>query len=98
MADWVRRRMARRSAASVARVRSSAAAGASADPASSPRVVVVSPCPRASRDRMPADGRRFRISALSTANERPDEPAPWCVTKSGPGGLPGPEEGAGEVR
>ncbi len=92
MADWVRRRMARRSEASVARVRSSAA------PDASPPVVVVRPCPRASRDRMPADGRRFLTSALSTANERPDEPAPWWVTKSGPGGLPGPEEGAGEVR
>jgi hypothetical protein len=61
-------------------------------------VVVVSPCPRASSDRMPADGRRFLISDESTAKERPEEPAPWWVTKSGPGALPGPAEGAGEVK
>ena len=33
---------------------------------------------------MPAEGMILRISDASVANERPDEPAPWWVTKSGP--------------
>lgn len=32
---------------------------------------------------MPAFGRALRISAVRTAKERPDEPAPWCVTNKG---------------
>ena len=39
---------------------------------------------------MPAQGMILRISDASVANERPDEPAPWWVTKSGPLELPAP--------
>ena len=46
-------------------------------------VVVVSPCPRASRDSTPAPGSALRSSKPTTANDRPDEPAPWCITKRG---------------
>lgn len=47
-------------------------------------VMVVRPWPRASRERMPAEGRRLRISEPRTAKERAEEPAPWWVTKRGP--------------
>ncbi len=63
---------------------------AGGDPVERPRampsgdVTVVEPWPRASSDSTPAEGRRLRISAPRTAKERPDEPAPWCITKSGP--------------
>lgn len=61
-------------------------------------VVEVNPCPLASSDNTPADGNLLRISAASTANDKPEEPAPWCVTNNGPPeGLPG-GAGAGEVR
>lgn len=99
--DLVRVRMVRRSRARVGRVRSSEAlafGSASSVVSGEGLVVVVSPCPRASMERMPAEGRRFLISAERTAKERPEDPAPWWVTKRGPGDLPGPEEGAGEVR
>ena len=46
--------------------------------------VVVLPWPRASRERTPAFGRIFWIAVVKTANERPEEPAPWWVTKRGP--------------
>lgn len=87
----------KRSVARVERLRSSGVGGAcpvvsSPSPGSEEATVtVVEPWPRASRERMPALGRRLRISELRTAKERPEEPAPWCVTKSGP--LP-----TGEVR
>jgi hypothetical protein len=51
--------------------------------------VTVSPWPRASRERMPADGRSFRIEVASKAKDRPAEPAPWCVMKRGPLGRGG---------
>lgn len=51
----------------------------------------VSPWPRASGERIPAPGRRLRISEARTAKERPHEPAPWWVMKRG-------EPGVGEVR
>jgi hypothetical protein len=54
-------------------------------------VTCVDPWPRASRERIPDPGSNFRISAVRAAKERPDEPAPWCVTKSG-------EEPVGEVK
>ncbi|KAK4158458.1 hypothetical protein C8A00DRAFT_39182 [Chaetomidium leptoderma] len=100
MADWVRVSTARRSDARVGRVRSSTttAAAPSLVGGEAVVVVVVRPWPRASRDRIPAVGKRFLISAPRTANERPDEPAPWWVTNNGPGDLPGSEAGAGEVR
>lgn len=47
-------------------------------------VVDVSPCSRASKESTPAVGRAFRISEANCANERPEEPAPWWATKSGP--------------
>ena len=47
-------------------------------------VVVVLPWPRASSERTPAVGRSLRSSEAKTAKERPEEPAPWWVTKSGP--------------
>jgi hypothetical protein len=100
MAAWVRVSTVRRSDARVVSDRS----GVSSFPASpspSPGTldeVVVNPCPLASSDRIPAPGRRFLISAPSTAKDKPELPAPWCVTNSGPPGLPGPDAGAGEVR
>lgn len=54
---------------------------------------VVSPWPRASGERIPAPGRRLRISEARIAKERPQEPAPWWVMKSGE-----PPPGDGEVR
>ncbi|KAK3898013.1 hypothetical protein C8A05DRAFT_19327 [Staphylotrichum tortipilum] len=108
IASRVRARTASRSRARVGKVRSSPSAFSS--PASSPpaapaaaeeaeeRVVVVNPCPLASTANTPAPGNRFLISAASTANDKPEDPAPWCMTKSGPPeGLPG-AAGAGEVR
>ena len=53
------------------------------------RWYTVSPWPRASRDRIPASGTAFLISEAQTAKERPEEPAPWWVTKSGPFGAGG---------
>lgn len=97
MADLVSVKTASRSAARVGRVRSSGP-GSSPPPSLESGEVVVRPWPRASRDRIPAEGMRFLISEPKTAKERPDDPAPWWVTKSGPGALPGPEGGAGEVR
>ncbi len=46
--------------------------------------ITVSPCPRASRERTPALGRALRMADVNRANERPEEPAPWCVTNRGP--------------
>ena len=69
-----------RSALSVARERSN---GSSEGLEVSKLEVRVEPWPRASRDRMPAAGSSLRISAVSVAKERPEEPAPWCVTKRG---------------
>lgn len=46
--------------------------------------MVVRPCPRASRERIPAAGMAFRISVAKHAKERPEEPAPWWVTNRGP--------------
>ena len=57
--------------------------GASAELVSGVGRGVVSPWPRASRERMPASGRAFRISEARTAKERPEEPAPWWVMKRG---------------
>jgi hypothetical protein len=97
IAAWVRVITARRSDARVVSERS----GVSSFPPSATwdlAAMVVNPCPLASSDKMPAAGRRFLISAPSTAKDRPELPAPWCVTNNGPPGLPGPEEGAGEVR
>ena len=97
MAAWVRVNTARRSDARVVSERS----GVSSFPPSAPwdlAGMVVNPCPLASSERIPAAGRRFLISAPSTAKDKPELPAPWCVTNNGPPGLPGPEEGAGEVR
>lgn len=51
--------------------------------------VTVSPCPRASGDRIPAVGMIFRISEARGAKERPEEPAPWWVMKSGPPAVGG---------
>lgn len=86
----------KRSVARVERLRSSGGGACSVVSPPSPGaeegvVMVVEPWPRASRERMPALGRRLRISELRTAKERPEEPAPWWVTKRGP--LP-----TGEVR
>lgn len=77
-----------RSALSVARERSNG----SSEGAEVPMVVIrVEPWPRASRDRIPAAGSSLRISALRVAKDRPEEPAPWCVTKRG-------AEPVGEIR
>lgn len=46
--------------------------------------VFVSPWPRASMARIPAEGSTLRISEATRAKERPEEPAPWCVTNKGP--------------
>ena len=46
--------------------------------------VVVVPWPRASKERTPAVGSSLRSSEVKAAKERPEEPAPWWVTKSGP--------------
>lgn len=46
--------------------------------------MLVSPWPRASMARMPAEGRTLRISEATRAKERPEEPAPWCITNKGP--------------
>jgi hypothetical protein len=43
-------------------------------------------------ERMPAVGRRVRRERARAAKERPEEPAPWCVIKSGAVGE------VGEVR
>lgn len=51
--------------------------------------VVVSPWPRASKERVPAAGSTFRISEAMRAKERPEEPAPWWVTNKGPEELGG---------
>ena len=51
--------------------------------------IVVLPCPRASRESTPALGRIFWSSDVKAAKERPDEPAPWWVTKRGPSGIGG---------
>ena len=45
---------------------------------------VVRPWPRQSRDRMPAVGRMVIRDWKKVAKERPEEPAPWCVTIKGP--------------
>jgi hypothetical protein len=66
----------RRSALSVARLRSATAGSG---------VRVVEPWPRASTERMPAEGSFLRISAVRAAKERPEEPAPWWATKRGAG-------------
>lgn len=34
-------------------------------------------------------GRILRISSTQLANVRPDEPAPWCMTKRGPESVGG---------
>ena len=46
--------------------------------------VVVEPWPRASIEMMPAEGSILVISVKKAAKERPEEPAPWCVTINGP--------------
>lgn len=46
--------------------------------------VLVSPWPRESSERTPAAGRSLRIEVARRAKERPEEPAPWWVTKRGP--------------
>jgi len=46
--------------------------------------VTVSPCPRASMDRIPAEEIIFRISEARQAKDRPEEPAPWWVMKRAP--------------
>ena len=76
--DWVDFTMKARSWARVGRVRSRSSFCVHFV------AMVVSPCPRASKARIPASGRSFWISLLNAANERPDEPAPWCVTINGP--------------
>ena len=80
---WVRVRwmVETRSEARVGRERS---IGASEEEGEEVVVVVVLPWPRASRERIPAVGRSLRSSEAKTAKERPEEPAPWWVTKSGP--------------
>jgi len=90
MALWVSWITLKRSDASVARLRSTAGLVLLS-------LRVVEPWPRASRERMPAFGSRLRISALRTANERPEDPAPWWVTKRGDLLLV-PLVAAGEVR
>jgi hypothetical protein len=57
----------RKSALNVSRLRSNTSGSG---------VMMVDPWPRASRDNIPADGRRFRISDVKTAKDRPEEPAP----------------------
>ena len=52
-------------------------------------MIVVLPWPRASRERTPAFGRSLWISEVNAAKERPEEPAPWWVTKRGPSGTGG---------
>lgn len=42
------------------------------------------PWPLASSEKTPADGSRLRIWSPTTANESPDDPPPWCITKRGP--------------
>lgn len=64
-----------KSAAKVSRLRSNTSGAGE---------IVVDPCPRASRESIPADGRRFLISDVRTAKDRPEEPAPWWVTNNGP--------------
>jgi hypothetical protein len=67
-----------RSALSVARERSNG----SSEGLEVPKLAIrVEPWPRASKDRTPAAGSSLRISAVRVAKERPEEPAPWCVTK-----------------
>lgn len=46
--------------------------------------MAVSPCPRASSDRIPAEEIIFRISEARQAKDRPEDPAPWWVMKRGP--------------
>ena len=46
--------------------------------------MMVAPWYLASGAIMPADGNLFRISKVNVAKDKPDEPAPWCMTKSGP--------------
>lgn len=46
--------------------------------------MTVSPCPRASSDRIPAEEIIFRISEARQAKDKPEEPAPWWVMKRGP--------------
>ena len=91
MVVFVRLMTVKRSVARVERERSSGGSGSGSSKVSPSGeggvevvVIVVEPWPRASRERMPALGRRLRISELRTAKERPEEPAPWCVTKRGP--------------
>ncbi|KAH6650744.1 hypothetical protein F5144DRAFT_477796 [Chaetomium tenue] len=100
MAVCVRVSTARRSVARVVSERSGELSSP-ASPSPSPGTldgVMVNPCPLASSDKIPAPGRRFLISAPSTAKDKPELPAPWCETNNGPPGLPGPDPGAGEVR
>ena len=58
-------------------------------PAEGGGVCVVLPWPRASIERTPPEGVIARNSLVKAAKERPDEPAPWCVTMRGPEGLGG---------
>lgn len=52
-------------------------------------LVVVSPCSRASKESTPAVGSAFRTSEAKCANDRPEDPAPWWVTKRGPFAMDG---------
>jgi hypothetical protein len=56
---------------------------------------VVAPWPLPSKLRIPALGRRDLMDLARRAKESPLEPAPWWVTKRGPGLL---GEKIGEVR
>lgn len=67
---------------SVVRLRSSGLGGSVVDVEGGGEIVV-EPWPRASRERIPAEGSRFFSSDVRAAKERPEEPAPWCVMNRG---------------